>query len=87
MRRALDGAGLYEFFEPQLLIYSSVVNLKKDSPKIFRLACRQAGFGDAPQRCLFVGESSAERAFALWQASTSRRIPAKAVTALTSEAA
>ena len=87
MRRALDGAGLYEFFEPQLLIYSSVVNLKKDSPEIFRLACRQAGFGDAPQRCLFVGESSAERAFAVVAGLHVAESPAKAVTALTSEAA
>lgn len=67
MQRALTDAGLFEFFaaEPQLLIYSSVVHMKKDSPEIFRLACARAGLGDNPERCMFVGENSAERAFAM----------------------
>lgn len=66
MQRALTDAGLYPFFasEPRLLIYSSVVHLKKDSPKIFRLACKEAGFENELERCMFVGESPSERAFA-----------------------
>jgi FMN phosphatase YigB (HAD superfamily) len=66
MRRALADANLYPYFaaEPQLLIYSSVVHMKKDSPEIFRLACEQAGLADTPERCVFVGESATERTFA-----------------------
>jgi FMN phosphatase YigB (HAD superfamily) len=63
MQRALAGAGLYRFFaaEPGLLIYSSVVHKRKDSPAIFRLACERAGLGESPERCVFVGENDAER--------------------------
>jgi leucyl aminopeptidase len=67
MRRALTDADLYSYFEaePQLMIFSSVVNMKKDSPEIFRLACERAGYADSPEHCVFVGESASERAFAL----------------------
>jgi bacterial leucyl aminopeptidase len=85
MRRALVGAGLYEFFEPQLLIYSSVVQLKKDSPEIFKLSCGRAGFGNEPQRCMFVGESPAERSFAAQAGLRVAESPTKAVTALMGE--
>ena len=45
MRRALTDAQLYPLFaaEPQLLIYSSEVHMRKDSPRIFQLACERAG--------------------------------------------
>jgi|SRR6266571_3586044 HAD superfamily hydrolase (TIGR01549 family) len=64
MRRALSGAKLYDFFEPTLLIYSSEVNMKKDSPEIFRLASERAGFATQPSHCLFVGDDQRERNFA-----------------------
>ena len=38
--------------------------MKKDSPAIFRLASKRAGLEASPERCLFVGEDAAERAFA-----------------------
>jgi bacterial leucyl aminopeptidase len=85
MHEALDAAGLYEFFEPQLLIYSSVVHLKKDSPEIFRLACGRVGFGDEPRRCMFVGESPRERNFAAQAGLHVAETPAKAATALIGE--
>ena len=64
MRLALAGAGLYSFLSEDLLIYSSEVGMKKDSPVIFRLACQRTGLEAAPERCLFVGEDADERAFA-----------------------
>jgi hypothetical protein len=64
MRRVLQAAGLIGFFEPALLIYSSVVGLRKDSPKIFKLAIERAGLTASPERCVFVGEDSQERVFA-----------------------
>ena len=64
LRLALTTAGLYGFFEPEpaLLIYSSEVQLTKNSPQIFRLACKRAGV--QPEHCTFVGEDLGERAFA-----------------------
>ncbi|MEA2904340.1 MAG: hypothetical protein QOI12_1727 [Alphaproteobacteria bacterium] len=66
MRHALTNAGLYPFFasESRLLIYSSEVHMTKNSPDIFRLACKRAGRDLQPQRCLFVGEDESERKFA-----------------------
>lgn len=64
MRQVLTDAGLHAFFSKNLLIYSSVVGLEKNSPEIFRLACKRAGLEASPQQCLFVGENSSERAFA-----------------------
>lgn len=60
VRRVLEEAGLYDFFEPGLLIYGA-----KDSPEIFRRAAEQAGHSATPERCLYVGENRAERGFAL----------------------
>src|SRR5262249_14405231 len=66
IRKALTEAGLFSFFagEPELLIYSSEVHMEKDSPEIFRLACRRAGLDARPERCLFVGDDERERQFA-----------------------
>lgn len=65
MERVLKRAGLYDYFDPDLLIYSSVVGMEKDSPAIFTLAAKRAGSGSAPGTCMFVGEDSSERKFAL----------------------
>ncbi|MDJ0568868.1 MAG: M20/M25/M40 family metallo-hydrolase [Pleurocapsa sp. MO_192.B19] len=61
MKRVLEEAGIYSFFKPDLLIYSSVVGVSKPSPEIFRLAAERAGYANAPENCLFVGEDSKER--------------------------
>lgn len=64
MRRVLEGAGIYCFFDPKLLVYSSVVGHKKDSPEIFKIAVVSAGFAASPEKCLFVGDDATERSFA-----------------------
>jgi hypothetical protein len=60
----LEKSGILQFFEPELLIYSSVVDMTKDSPEIFQFAAGQAGHSDNPEQCLFVGEDPRERSFA-----------------------
>lgn len=64
MKRVLEEAGIYGFFESNLLIYSSVVGLNKDSPEIFRQAATRAGHATTPEQCLFIGEDSQERSYA-----------------------
>jgi bacterial leucyl aminopeptidase len=64
MDRSLADSGLLNFFSPELLIYSSVVGLKKDSVMIFCFAADQAGFPHDRHKCLFVGENVMERQFA-----------------------
>lgn len=61
MKKVLEEAGIYSFFEPSLLIYSSVVGVSKPSPEIFRLAAQRAGYATSPEHCIFVGEDSKER--------------------------
>jgi hypothetical protein len=61
MKRVLEEARVYSFFEPNLLIYSSVVGISKPSPEIFRLAAERVGHNTEPKNCLFVGEDSKER--------------------------
>lgn len=61
MKRVLEEAEIYSFFEPSLLIYSSVVGVNKPSPEIFRIAAQRAGYATAPEHCIFVGEDSKER--------------------------
>src|SRR5262245_6318847 len=66
--RMLDCAGLLHHFQhAELRIYSSVVNLKKDSPAIFELALGRAlrVLRRPLNTAVFVGESRAERAFAV----------------------
>ena len=62
----LENVGIFDFFEPDLLIYSSdpTVQMRKDSPEIFRFAAQKAGHVTTPEQCLYVGEDSRERAFA-----------------------
>jgi hypothetical protein len=64
INNVLKKSGLSEYFEKDLLIYSSVVHLKKNSPEIFRLAALKAGLSDTPEQCIFVGEDPRERSFA-----------------------
>src|SRR5215217_64094 len=60
VRRVLEEGQIYDFFEPDLLIYG-----EKDSPEIFRRAAEQAGNSATPERCLYVGEDRDERSYAL----------------------
>jgi hypothetical protein len=53
VRRVLEEAGLYGFFEPGLLVYG-----EKDSPEIFRYAAERAGHSATPERCLYVSPPS-----------------------------
>jgi bacterial leucyl aminopeptidase len=64
MAQSLKNAGLFDFFLPELLIYSSVVGLKKDSVMIFCFAADRAGFAHDRNKCIFVGENMMERQFA-----------------------
>jgi bacterial leucyl aminopeptidase len=60
VRRALEEGQIYDFFEPDLLIYG-----EKDSPEIFSRAAERAGHSATPERCLYVGEDRDERSYAL----------------------
>ena len=64
MRRVLEAAGIYDIFDADLLLYSGVVGLRKDSPRIFARAAEMAGLADHPEGCVFVGEDPEEGAFA-----------------------
>jgi leucyl aminopeptidase len=54
----LDQCGLLQFFDPEIIVYG-----KKDSRAIFVTGAAKAGV--TPDQCVFVGENSNERAFAL----------------------
>lgn len=58
VNRVLSECGLLSFFGEDLIIYR-----KKDSPKVFVDAAAQAGV--SVDQCVFVGENSTERSFAL----------------------
>jgi hypothetical protein len=60
----LEKSGILKYFEPELLVYSSVVGMTKDSPEIFQLAAERAGLAERPDLCLFVGEDPRERSYA-----------------------
>ena len=64
INRVLEEAEILNFFEPELLFYSSVIGLEKNSPKIFNLAAERAKKFDTPEHCLFVGEDNTERSYA-----------------------
>jgi bacterial leucyl aminopeptidase len=61
MKKVLETSRIYDFFDQNLLIYSSVVGISKPDPEIFRLAATKSGNGNTPANCLFVGEDSKER--------------------------
>lgn len=58
VNNALRDCHIYEFLNPRYIIYK-----KKDSPQAFAEAAYEAGV--MPDKCVFVGENSQERAFAL----------------------
>jgi bacterial leucyl aminopeptidase len=60
VRRVLEEGQIFDFFEPNLLIYG-----EKNSPEIFRHAAERAGNAATPERCLYVGEDRDERSYAL----------------------
>lgn len=60
----LRAAGILDYFEPALRLYSHDVGLTKDTPAIFLRAAELAGHVTTPQQCLFVGETATERDFA-----------------------
>jgi len=59
MRRVLDDCGLAPRLDDELWLFSSVEGLDKSEREFFELAATRAGA--APARCVFVGESEAER--------------------------
>jgi hypothetical protein len=65
MMRVLESAGIAAFFDSRLLLFSSVTGLTKDSVDVFDEAASRAGHREHPDRCLFVGEDSAERWWAV----------------------
>ncbi|MDJ0715206.1 MAG: M20/M25/M40 family metallo-hydrolase [Prochloraceae cyanobacterium] len=60
VERVLSESEILNFFESDLRLYGP-----KDSPEIFRRAATQAGLSATPEQCLFVGEDSKERSYAL----------------------
>jgi leucyl aminopeptidase len=60
VRRVLEEGQIYDFFEPNLLIYG-----EKNSPEIFRRAAERAGHSASPERCVYIGEDRDERGYAL----------------------
>jgi bacterial leucyl aminopeptidase len=60
VKRVLQESKIYDLFDPSLIIYGA-----KDTSEIFERAARQAGNTNDPQQCLFVGEDSQERSYAL----------------------
>lgn len=59
MRTLLQQAGLLGFFEPSLLLFSSVEHLDKTKKEFFQLAATRAGI--PPAQCIYVGENADER--------------------------
>ena len=61
----LETAAILRYFDPALRLYSHDVGLRKDSAAIFARAAQLAELGGTPEQCLYVGEDSAERGFAM----------------------
>ena len=59
MRSVLADAALLDAFDPALLLFSSVEGMNKSQKEFFILGAQRAGV--PPERCVFVGESEAER--------------------------
>lgn len=59
MAAVLGAAGVLAFFDPALLLYSSVEGLDKTNKAFFTLAASRAA--TPPGRCVFVGEDQLER--------------------------
>jgi bacterial leucyl aminopeptidase len=65
MRIVLEASGIYGFFRPDLMIFSSVVGMDKSSIGIFKLASQRAAKMQSPDRCIYVGEDRLEREMAM----------------------
>jgi len=59
MRTVMAQAGLLEFFDPTLLLFSSVERLDKSQRQFFERAVERSG--TRPEQCIYVGEDEAER--------------------------
>ncbi len=62
MASVLGAAGIGAFFDPALLLYSSVEGMDKTQKAFFNLAVSRAGV--SKKQCVFVGEDAAERSVA-----------------------
>ena len=61
----LKKAGILGYFQPELLICTSVVGHRKDSLEIFKIAVVSAGLSATPHHCLFVGDDINEQTCAM----------------------
>ena len=59
MRWLIAEAGLLDFFDPALLLFSSVEGIDKRQQQFFGLASQRAGV--PAERCVYVSEDDAER--------------------------
>jgi FMN phosphatase YigB (HAD superfamily) len=59
MRSLLVEARLLDFFEPALLLFSSVEGIDKREKQFFERAVQRSG--TRPERCIYVGEDEVER--------------------------
>ena len=62
LQSLLIASALMPFFDPALLLFSSVEGKDKSQRAFFELAVQRAGL--LPSRCVFIGEDAAERAVA-----------------------
>ena len=62
MRLGMAEAGLLDFFDPALLLFSSVEGIDKRRQQFFELASQRAGV--PAEYCNYVGEDDAERRIA-----------------------
>jgi FMN phosphatase YigB (HAD superfamily) len=63
MRSLLKAAGIAEFFDASIQLFSSVEGVDKANIEFFRLAVHRAGI--PASRCVYVSEDGAERTMAL----------------------
>jgi leucyl aminopeptidase len=59
MRSVIAEVGLLDFFNPALLLFSSVEGIDKRRKQFFELAAQRAGV--PPEHCVYVGEDDDER--------------------------
>jgi hypothetical protein len=52
-------ARLLDFFDPALLLFSSVEKIDKHEKQLFELAAQRSG--TRPEQCIYVSENEAER--------------------------
>lgn len=65
MQMVLERSGIYRFFLPDLMLFSSVVGMDKSSVEIFQLALQRAAKVQSPDLCVYVGEDRLERETAM----------------------